>query len=693
MPYVVLIVLVVGLCLTTLGVSAQSADTSNPFATSAYLLGKSYGDSVVLRWGIDRPGAWASYNRIGWRIDRMRLDSGRLPQTWVRVSPEPILPWALDEWKQRTSQTDAYAGAAAQCLYGSLAVPNPDNNDALAIAASDLRNRHGFAHFIADVYPLAATGLALRFVDRTVARDAIYQYRLTPVRWDTVFIPDTATTIIAVSERDTLPPVVDVRSEPRENTVTLLWTVPPSAGITAYHVYRTTNGKTVRLTDLPYVPVANDALGGFTPRFYTDTAAGMYTLHTYRLRAIDAFGDEGKEAAIEAFGRDATPPPPPDVNIPLVYGSTTVRLEWNPTPENADVAAYRVLRSSGHDGPFVAAHDGALSRLSNGWLDTAASFDEPFYRVAIIDTAGNEAQSATAYAELIDTVDPMPPTGLVGFIDSTGRVLLSWNRGSERDIYGYRVLTANDSTHAFAQLANLIHRDTIFLDSIALNTATPYVYYKVVAVDGRQGHSQPSAMLSLRRPDILPPVAPLIADVIVGETTVALAIEPSTSDDVAMHIVERQIGSGPWESLDTLTHPPSAYTDTVGTSRITYAYRLIAVDSSGLWSAPSIPVRGTPSGPRRFHQAYNVVAEYDSTRSSVVIRWMAAEPPSKDYWFVLLRGVDDFGMVMLEAVESTTRTFEDRALVGAGRYRYAVQVMSRTEDVPPSEIIEVVVPR
>lgn len=693
MPNVVLIVSVVGLLLATPVVSAQSADTTNPFAMSIYLLGKSYGDSVVLRWGIDRPGAWVTYNRIGWHIDRIRLDSGATPRTTVRLTTVPLLPWSLDQWKQRTSQTDAFAGAAAQCLYGSLATPNPDNNDALSIAASDLRNRHGFAHFIADVYPLAATGLALRFVDRSVAPNAVYQYRLVPVRIDTMFVSDTATTIVAVDEREPLPPVPHLRSEARENTVTLIWSLPPSSGVTAYHVYRTTNDKTIRLTDVPYVPLANDALGGFAPRFFTDSAAGMYTPHMYSLRAIDAFGDEGREATLVAFGRDATPPPPPIVNIPLVYGSTTVRLEWDPTPENADIGGYRVLRSSGHDGPFVAAHEGILSRLSNGWLDTSASFDEPFYRVAILDTAGNEAQSTTAYAELIDTLAPLPPTGLVGFIDSTGRVLLTWNRGTERDIYGYRVLTANDSTHVFAQLANLILRDTIFLDSIALNTATPYVYYKVVAVDGRQGHSQPSALLALRRPDILPPVAPLISDVVVGATTVALAIEPSTADDVAMHIVERQTASGPWEILDTLSPTPTSYTDTVRTARVTYSYRVIAVDSAGLRSSPSVPVRGTPSGLRRFHAAYNVEAEYDSTRASVNVRWIAAEPPSKDYWFVLLRGVDDFGMVMLEAVESTVTSFEDRALVGAGRYRYAIQVMSRSEDVPPSETVDVIVPR
>jgi hypothetical protein len=43
-------------------------------------------------------------------------------------------------------------------------------------------------------------------------------------------------------------------------------------------------------------------------------------------------------------------------------------------------------------------------------------------------------------------------------------------------------------------------------------------------------------------------------------------------------------------------------------------------------------------------------------------------------------------------VRSSERQFVDKAMLGAGRYRYAVQVHSRVEEPPPSEAVVVIVP-
>jgi hypothetical protein len=64
-------------------------------------------------------------------------------------------------------------------------------------------------------------------------------------------------------------------------------------------------------------------------------------------------------------------------------------------------------------------------------------------------------------------------------------------------------------------------------------------------------------------------------------------------------------------------------------------------------------------------------------------------PPKERYWFVVYRAVDHHPLMQLEAVEPTVLRFE--RLVGRGRYRYAVQVMSATGQSRLSEEQVVVV--
>lgn len=668
-----------------------SADTANPFVAALHVRVRSYGDSVVLRWAPSRPGAWLAYSGIGYVVERKSTNAPATSTPFERLTPAPLRAWNLDEWKTRSRRANTYAGIAAQCLYGSMAVPNPATMDAMTMAATDLRNRHAFALLAADLDIVAADGLGLRFVDRSVVAGERYVYRIVTAARDTMYTLDTAVAAVAVDERTSALPPLQLRASATNGTVHLVWDALPLEGASAYLVERIgSDGTVTNLTPMPYVPMATTATAMVATPVFDDTTAGIGVPWRYRVTAIDAFGDRSTPAEIAAAGRDAVPPPVPNVEIPAVFGSSLVRLGWTPMTDVGDLAGYLVERGPSADGPFLVLTPDLIDRRSEGYLDTAGTPDEPFYIVTAVDTAGNRTSTHAMYAELVDTLPPSVPTGLVGLIDSTGLVFLTWNRGPERDLDGYRVLWANDSTHVFTAVSSRIHHDTVFIDSVSLETSTADVYYRLVAVDSRQYHSSPGPILRLRRPDMVPPEAPLLSDVIVTDSAVTLVVVPSTSGDVHHHLIERTTrtpGGGlvdVWSRRDSLPGRPERWTDTAVVPGVTYDYRAIAVDSNGLRSEPSQPMHGRPYGASRLQPVRRIDVSYDSTAGITTVVWECDAVPS-EAWFVIYRGFEDYDLHQYRAVKAADRRFVDTDLVGNGRYRYAIRLLSATAESPMSE--------
>ncbi|HDP76232.1 MAG TPA: hypothetical protein ENN49_10305 [Bacteroidales bacterium] len=58
-----------------------------------------------------------------------------------------------------------------------------------------------------------------------------------------------------------------------------------------------------------------------------------------------------------------------------------------------------------------------------------------------------------------------------------------------KNIIGYRVYRANDPSREFIAVSGHIHPDTMFFDSISLNTLSQNIYYRVSAVNSRYQYS------------------------------------------------------------------------------------------------------------------------------------------------------------------------------------------------------------
>lgn len=664
-----------------------------PFIARLHLLAKSSADSVVLRYAPSKSGPWKAYNAIGYHIERRDITDSIRTEPFVRLTTQPLKPWTLDEWKQRSKPEDQYAAIAVQCLYGRVSPIDPNKpTSALLDAAAEFENKFGFALFAADNHPHAANGLGLRFVDRSAKAGNTYIYRVFAARRDSMFILDTAYIAVTVGKTDPLPPPNALRVDEGEGKVNLYWKNLGVGFYSGFHVWRKgEDGKEVQLTKIPIVAMTNSTAGKTMEPFYDDSSAGYYKKWTYTVRGVDAFGDLSEAATVTAMGRDKTPPPIPYVNKPLVVGNK-VTLTWEMKKEVPDLAGFVVERSDSMYSRYHTMTEKQLERSAKAWLDTNATSDEPYYNIMAVDTAGNISEMFPFYVEIADTLPPATPQFISGTIDTNGIVKLMWHLGKEKDLLGYRVLWANDSTHEFTQRTNLVLQDTVFFDSVSVKTLTKNIYYKIVAVDTRYFHSEPTSIVKLRRPDVLPPETPVFTNVFVTDSSVVLNWEYSRSDDVKEQILfKRKQGDKEWKELRRFPPTANAYTDAAVSKRTMFEYQLQAVDSTGLKSPLSSAVQGRPYDSGRRLPIANLQAAYDAKSNSVNLSWSYSGSIAERYWFVVYRGFDDYDMKQYRAVGPKELQFADNDLVGKGRYRYAVRVITVIGESPMSEVKELVV--
>ena len=252
-----------------------------------------------------------------------------------------------------------------------------------------------------------------------------------------------------------------------------------------------------------------------------------------------------------------------------------------------------------------------------------------------------------------------------------GAVKLSWHQGKENDIEGYRIYRANAKDQTFNPISSTIP-DTLFQDTITLNTLTKHIYYKIVAVDKNKNNSPYSDVLELKRPDIVPPVSPVIDNFQSGDKSMEIRWICSSSEDVVKQILYRRIKDQEWQPIAQLTQKINFYRDTLVERNKWYEYSLEAVDEAGLHSDKSFPlnVKVFDSGIRPEIQNFNVIKSPDG--KSLQLSWKY--PEKGDYHFVIYRSLDGKDLMTYKNLAADQRFFTDGNLTKS-TYMYSIKVV------------------
>lgn len=677
----------------------NAEETTQHGKANIILIARADKDSVVLRWAPSTPGGWITANKTGYNVERLKLNSEKLPEqgNFERLNSEPIKPLTVDEWKNKASKENIFSAIAVQAIYGKLFTPkalDENNLNALKNAADELMNRYSFALFAADNDAITAEAMGLRWVDRNVSAGESYVYRVYVAQTTNDYSFDTALVLVDVKPADIIPAPIDLTFESGDGNITLKWKDNPLVNFSGYYVYRSDDGKNYKkLNEMPLViATPKEAKDDAQPSF-VDTLTVNYKNYSYKVYGITPFSELGQPAEIIAYSKDLTAPFPPVLEKPKQFTSDQISLSWKLEDETDDLKGFVVAKSNHPLYNFEILTPTPLPKNVFNYTDKISEQEEIYYSVASVDTAGNMAFSLPQRVIPIDTMPPSIPKGLSGTIDSNGVVTLKWNLGPEWNLMGYRVLRANDPNHEFQQLTGDVFQDTVFIDTVNINTLTNYVYYRIASVNTRYQHSELSPVLAIRRPDVIPPVEAVFSNVFVTDTSVFIEWIPSSSEDLAYQkLLRRTQGERDWKIIDSLSAKVSSYTDHNVEKTITYEYTIISVDSSGLQSPVSFPVVGRPYDTGKRLAVSGLTARYDVKNSFVDLSWEYKNPPKEKFWFVIYRGTDPNRLLELKAIEGSGRNYSDREISKGRKYFYAVAVMTSMGGQSEKVITEVTVP-
>ena len=579
---------------------------ADEFATTINITGRYVEDTgIELRYFPDKSVVLETGFRDGFIIERS------LAGTDDFVEIARLLPFDVEAWDDIMEDAEGEAFELLDLARGYLQValtPKGGTFD-FETGISDMRRQRGDEDFEYAVLVLSAAresrvaeALALSYTDENVTAGQSYTYRVRTVDEPPIYnlLPAPFTIEASVDEHRFDNEVFFYEGD---TWINFVW--EEDDNLSLYEVERKDPGADsfVLLTDAPRINLRGKDFDDIQRSTFRDEDLENYQVYTYRFYGHTVFGERILFAEVEAMPRDRTPPEAPRLITLEHHRPREVLLEWEMNdPPAPDLMGFVVGRSNAPDEDFQIIHPELLSEETRSFPDT--TFVEGqlnYYVIQAVDTAFNVSSSIPAAVTLIDTIPPAKPVWLSATIDSLGVVTLEVEKNPEQDLMGYRLFRANDPEHEFSVVHEGFVEDqtlrdeipTTFTETVTLNSLTPKIYYKVKALDFNFNQSDYSEVMTVERPDTIPPSTPVFKRVVNRTDEVELHVAQSESRDVVSQRLYRKTDlSLPWEPYGDLEEGQRVFVDTNVVQGTTYYYSIRALDNSGLYSDFAMPVYG-----------------------------------------------------------------------------------------------------
>lgn len=657
------------------GVDTAPVDTAS--TARIVLLARACGDSIVLRWGPSTPMAWQELNRVGYHIERHTiLRDGQLLEVPERrmLSLDPIRPRPLPDWKSIVEQ-DRYAAIAVQALYGkTFEISSANRSDIVRMInkAQEWEQRFSFALFSADISAEAARYAGLRLTDWDVKANEKYLYKIFSAQPTSVPL-DTGLVFLSPGEQTELPVPVDVTATFDDRRVMLKWNkYYHEATYMAYQVERSTDGTSfVPITDLP-ITFARSTEQPNHYMFKTDSLPRNGITYYYRVSGITPFGEVGPPSdVISGQGYQALRTPPSIVQAELTKQGAAA-IQWEVDEASAPlVRHFSVEKASNVSGSY---HPVAVSLAHN-----TRTFTDPkaegthYYRVTGYGAQGETVHSFPVLLQAEDSIPPTTPSFVQGQIDTTGQVTLRWPASPEHDILGYRIFRSNRTDRDFIQITREPTADTVFVDQINLDNLTKDIYYKVSAVDQRFNPSSLSAAAALQKPDMVPPVTPILKTAYPRPEGIKLAWMGSPSEDIAHYLIyRRKPEEASWQLAGTASDTVRYFLDQTVAPSQAYEYLVLAVDESKLESTPTAPLRVT-SRATPHKKIEHTYAEANHKEGHIFVQWDYPNDGVRAYH--VYRAEADTVFRLYHNIDAPVLQFIDERVKPSETYHYRIKAV------------------
>ena len=638
---------------------------------------------IFLRWAPTTPRAWRKLNEYGYNLKRYTVirDGKVLPKKEVKdlgtFKPKPVEGW------MPLIEINDNAAVVAQALYGEgFDVTGTNQLAKLVNLSEEQQQRFSWALYAADQDFKVAQMAGLGFIDNTVKANEKYLYKVIPLVPQDILTIKYGSAFTSLKDYMALPKPLDLAAIFSDKKVLLSWNYAIHKQLyNSYFVERSEDGKNfITLNKTPLTGLNNSKHTNLKRMFYMDSVPNNKTFY-YRIKGRTAFGElsppsETKSGMAKKILADV-----PRITNKNYFGNSGIVLEWVfPTEANKDISGFELNRADKIDGKYQVLVKNIAPTERKIKYDSLPPTS--YMTITAVGKNGIRKTSMAALIQPVDSIPPAKPTGLEGTIDSLGIVTLKWQANKEKDMLGYRVFRGNNKNEEYSQITVSPHKATVYYDSISVKTLNSKVFYKIVAVDKRFNGSEFSDILTIKKPDFIPPSQPVITQYKIKDNKVLLTWANSSSEDVASHQIYRK-DKADWQLMENITtqkdslNKPKAYAtwiDSKVTEGESYTYTIQATDESGLKSelSPALNIRIPKTSRKEAIKRFNAYA--DKKQKSITLTWKAYKEPNVAE-LQLYKGLKDKPITLMRILKPNTKQLIDTTLKPNNEYVYMLRAV------------------
>lgn len=630
-------------------------------------------DSIVLRWAPLDLQSWHLGNESGYRIERYTLSRRDviLAVPELAIVQHAIRPLPESEW-ERLVIRDPYAAIAAQALFGDRFEVDLQQSDVFTIVNKVRENeqRFAFALFSADMSPTVARASGLWFSDYDIRQNEKYLYRIVLNASDSL----RGSIFISPADPYELPKPANLSATFNDRLASLKWENAKFIQYTAYLIERSADGRNFkRISESPLMTVSPTEISDTRYAYAVDSLPDISQVYHYRVRGITPFGETGPPSDVVKGKGTPAVSQVPYIHSAISTDNATIDLQWEfPSENERAIKGFDVERAARPTGKFESLTNVLLNTQRRSFTDISPG-QSNYYRVIAYGQDGDLYSSHVYYAQLVDSIPPSPPTGLLAQVDDDGEIILTWDPNSEEDVYGYRVYKAYHMSEELAQLTTAPLNGSSISDRVNLNTLNEHVYYSVMAIDQNQNHSSLSPVLKVSLPDKVKPQPPVTLPLKSDASGISVSWRPGGSRDVIEYKVFRRTPiDETWQQIyAVVANDDSLYvfSDKTAHVGVKYVYTILSIDDAGLESEPASPVVGAV--PVNILKRAPEFKKPGINREENALTLMWDEPDGSVDAFRIFRSVGNKPMVAYKTIKGDEAQFLD-AIIPGRTYRYRV---------------------
>lgn len=635
-------------------------------------------NKILLRWAATTPLAWKQLNTYGYTIERYTItrDGMTLPEPdKIVLTQNILLPEPLEEW-MRIIEQDDNAAIVAQALYGeSFNVTMKEGVEGIVALSEDLQQRYTFTLFTADQDFNIAKKAALGYEDNTVKANEKYIYRvLSNVPKDIKEITYGGV-YVGLADFEALPTPLDLAAAFNDTHVILSWNFKIfNSTYNSYNIERATNTRDfIKINEKPYTILNQSNQNEKSGRiFYLDSITNNRQ-YQYRVQGITTFGALGPYSEVVAGEGKSVLKFVPHLTVKNIIDENNVMLTWEfPEEGTSEINGFELNRSNGKGETLEVVVKNIPPQHRTVNYDKLQASN--YFTIAAVGKNGDKRNSFPMLVQPIDSIPPNKPVGLTGTIDSLGVVSISWSKNKESDLLGYRIYRGNKEKEEFSQLTVDPQKPNTFIDTVKVKNLNSKVFYHIIATDIRYNMSEPSDILTLKKPDYIAPSSPVFKHYELKEEHIHLKWAKSSSEDAKKQMLYRKTNNAEaWELILETEALLETYTDTEISEGNMYSYTILAIDASGLESLPSPSISVVIPKTKVHTEIKGFYAEVDKANKAILLSWRYKAQDIAEYEIYKSKKADK--LRLLRMVPGDTKRLYDYDLKINTEYEYAIRAV------------------